>query len=241
MAKLKFLLAGEIHEWRLGSFVLTIGRSARNNIVIDEKTVAAAHAEIAFLEGRYMLRDLGSKTGTRINGARVESAPLSDGDTIQIGSIALRYASEQGAEQISEAAPATPVETAETALLDELVGSIRNFRARELDAKAQEIERIQREWDLCLRLAEELKTKVAGDTRIKYFGIDRRAGDVIIRIQRHPGGPQKMITVALHHPNYPGQLPSGLWLLRSEQNDRCLPTAQDVANELVRELAFALA
>jgi pSer/pThr/pTyr-binding forkhead associated (FHA) protein len=242
MARLRFLLDGKLHEWPLGSFVVTIGRSPGNTIVINERAVAAQHAEIVVEDGRYVLCDRGSKTGTRINGNPIERTALNDGDTIQIGSVSLRYhgvkrpTAETAAADV-EAPPKTP----ETEMLDELVGSIRAYRSREQDARAQEIQRIQDEWEICLRLAEELKAKVGGDPRIKYFGIDRRANDIIIRTQRFAGGPQKLITVALRHPNYRDHLLNGLWLIRSEQQDRCLPAAQDVVNELVRELAFALA
>ncbi|HEY1075712.1 MAG TPA: FHA domain-containing protein [Fontimonas sp.] len=241
MASLKFLLDGVLHEWPLGSFVLTIGRGADNNIVIREKAVAPNHAEIVFEDGRYLLRDAGGKAVTRVNGSRIEQVALNDGDTIQIGSVSLRFHGAQPASVAAAPAAATAPRTAETKMLDELVGSIRAYRSREQDARAQEIQRIESEWGICLRLAEELKQKVSGDGRIKYFGIDRRANDIIIRVQRMAGGPQKMITVALRHPNYQDYLITGLWLIRSDQQDRCLPSAQDVVNELVRELAFALA
>ncbi len=242
MAKLKFLRQGEVTEWALGSFVLTIGRAEHNNIVIDERTVAPAHAEISFAQGAHVLTDLGGKSGTRVNGAAIAQAELKDGDLIQIGSLALRFQADaaRGTEPVQQATGAAPA-TAETAMLDELVGSIRSHRARELSAREQATAQIQSEWESCLKLAEELRLKVSGDPRIKYFAIDRRKNDVLIRIQREPGGPQRMITVALHHPDYPEHTLNGIWLIRNDEPVRCLPTSQEIANHLVRDLAFALA
>ncbi len=242
MAKLKFLRKGEMTEWALGSFVLTIGKAPSNNIVVDEKTVAPAHAEIGFVQGQYVLADLGSKSGTRVNGSAIRQVPLTDGDLIQIGSLALQFqadvaGSAKVSKQLDAAAPVTP----ETAMLDELVGSIRMHRARELSEREQAIAQIHNEWASFLKLAEELRLKVTGDPRIKYFAIDRRANDVIIRIQRQPGGPQRMITVALRHPDYPEHTLNGIWLIRSDEPVRCLPTSQEITNHLVRDLAFALA
>ncbi len=242
MAKLKFLRKGEVTEWALGSFVLAIGKAPNNNIVIDEKTVAPAHAEIGFVQGHYVLTDLGSKSGTRVNGVVVNQAPLRDGDLIQIGSLALRFqADPAGAGESAKQMPGTAPVTPETAMLDELVGSIRKHRARDLSEREQAIAQIHSEWESCLKLADELRLKVSGDPRIKYFEVDRRANDVIIRIQRQPGGPQRMITVALRHPDYPEHTLNGIWLIRSDEPIRCLPTSQEIANHLVRDLAFALA
>lgn len=242
MAKLKILHKDKVSEWPLGSFVLTIGRAPHNNIVVDERSVAAEHAEISFVQGQHLLTDLGGKSATRVNGVAIDQATLKEGDLIQIGSLALRFQAE--AAMAAEANPAVtepPPATAETVMLDELVGSIRSHRARELSAREKAVAQIQVEWESCLKLAEELRLKVVGDPRIKYFEIDRRANDVMIRIQRQPGGPQRMITVALRHPDYPEHTLNGIWLIRTDEPVRCLPTSQEIANHLVRDLAFALA
>lgn len=242
MAKLKILHKDKVSEWPLGSFVLTIGRASHNNIVINERAVAPEHAEISFAQGRHLITDLGGKAGTRVNGVVVEQAILKEGDLIQIGSLALRF--QTNATSTGETSIATtdaPPATAETAMLDELVDSIRSHRARELGSREQAIAQIQIEWESCLKLAEELRLKVVGDPRIKYFEINRRANDVMIRIQRQPGGPQRMITLALRHPDYPEHILNGIWLIRTDEPVRCLATSQEIANHLVRDLAFALA
>ena len=65
---------------------LTIGRLPGNDIVIREKSVSRQHASIARQKDSLVISDKGSKNGTIINGERVESAELSDGDVVWIGS-----------------------------------------------------------------------------------------------------------------------------------------------------------
>jgi len=67
------------------SFVL--GSSADCEVQIEEPGVAARHAEITCIDGKsLLLKDLGSKTGTLLNGEPVLEAMLSTGDEIHIGS-----------------------------------------------------------------------------------------------------------------------------------------------------------
>lgn len=248
MAKLLVRLNGEVSDWALGSFVLTIGRRPDNSLVVDDRFVSGRHAVVGHDQGRYYVEDLKSSNGTLLNGRPVQRAPLTHGDAIRIGPLNITFMDESSTVipvPQPVAAPAAdaaePVETAGTTMFDELVGSIRSHRDREQRERAELNERIRQEWDKWLMLAEQLKAKVGRDPRIKYFGIDRRANDVIIRIQRHAGGTQQMITVALQHPDYRGHDSRGIWLMRTGEQDRCLPNAQAIATELIRELAFALA
>jgi adenylate cyclase len=49
------------------------------------------HTEIMADESKFILTDLGSTNGTFVNGKRVAEAELKDGDTIEIGKVALRF------------------------------------------------------------------------------------------------------------------------------------------------------
>ncbi len=65
---------------------LTIGRETDNDIQLLVGGVSRYHARIESNGGRWMLRDLGSTNGTRVNGSRI-TAPveLADGDMVVIG------------------------------------------------------------------------------------------------------------------------------------------------------------
>jgi sigma-B regulation protein RsbU (phosphoserine phosphatase) len=62
-----------------------IGRGSGNNLVLSHMGISRSHAEVLIQQGEYWLRDLGSKQGTCLNGARVDQAKLTDGDRVQIG------------------------------------------------------------------------------------------------------------------------------------------------------------
>ncbi len=63
-----------------------IGRGSDCNIVLPERQASRHHAQVERDDGGYLLRDLGSKNGTCVNGQEVRDKPhrLKDGDEIQI-------------------------------------------------------------------------------------------------------------------------------------------------------------
>ncbi len=65
----------------------TIGRSSNNNLVLAKMNISRAQAEVAVENDEYVLRDLGSKHGTFVNGARIEHAVLNHGDRIRLGGL----------------------------------------------------------------------------------------------------------------------------------------------------------
>jgi serine phosphatase RsbU (regulator of sigma subunit) len=62
----------------------TLGRGSGNNLILSHGGVSRSHAEVLIQNGNYVLRDLGSKLGTFINGVRVEQARLTNGDMVQL-------------------------------------------------------------------------------------------------------------------------------------------------------------
>jgi serine phosphatase RsbU (regulator of sigma subunit)/DNA-binding response OmpR family regulator len=63
----------------------TIGRSSGNSLILSHVSISRTHAEVLVQNGEYLLRDVGSKQGTYLNGSRVERARLTNGDRIQLG------------------------------------------------------------------------------------------------------------------------------------------------------------
>ncbi len=74
-------------RWYLNrSRPMTIGRSERCDIVLNDRQVSRFHARVSWSGHAYQLEDLGSKNGTHINGEENSSATiLNDGDEFQIG------------------------------------------------------------------------------------------------------------------------------------------------------------
>jgi sigma-B regulation protein RsbU (phosphoserine phosphatase) len=63
----------------------TIGRSSGNSLVLGQMGISRSHAEVVVQNGECLLRDLGSKQGTYLNGIRVEESKLTNGDRVQLG------------------------------------------------------------------------------------------------------------------------------------------------------------
>jgi FHA domain len=66
--------------------VLTIGREAGNQIVINDAEVSRKHTQFMFQGGKYVLTDLGSTNGTFVNGQRLTGQHvLQPGEIISLG------------------------------------------------------------------------------------------------------------------------------------------------------------
>ena len=70
----------------LGSSGGVIGRSRDCDIVLSDQNVSRRHAEIRPSGGSWIVRDLGSTNGVKVNGRRIQGAQsLKRGDTIELG------------------------------------------------------------------------------------------------------------------------------------------------------------
>jgi hypothetical protein len=72
----------------LGSGGATLGRSRDADIVLDDPNVSRKHAEVRPSSGSWIVRDLGSTNGVKVNGRRVDPdrpQSLKRGDVIELG------------------------------------------------------------------------------------------------------------------------------------------------------------
>ncbi|MHC5040500.1 MAG: FHA domain-containing protein, partial [Planctomycetota bacterium] len=68
---------------------ITVGRADENDLVLISKAISRRHAEFSVAEGKFYIRDLGSASGVRVNGARIREDTLNAGDQVEIGDIIL--------------------------------------------------------------------------------------------------------------------------------------------------------
>lgn len=73
---------------------VTLGRSADNAIPLNNATVSGHHASIKREGDNYVLRDLGSTNGTRVNSREVKEAILRPKDLVQVGAVEFLFNSE---------------------------------------------------------------------------------------------------------------------------------------------------
>lgn len=70
-----------------------LGRGEDVDIPLTDIGASRRHAELIVVDGRVELHDLGSTNGTLVNGQRVPSATLTDGDQITVGETTLVFRS----------------------------------------------------------------------------------------------------------------------------------------------------
>lgn len=75
----------------LGEETVTIGRMPGSTIVLNDPNVSRNHAEIRPQGTGYVLVDLKSTNGSRVNGARVATHDLREGDTLSFGNTVVRF------------------------------------------------------------------------------------------------------------------------------------------------------
>jgi len=73
----------------LEKFVINIGRSAENDLVLNNIKVSRKHAKLEKAGSDWFIEDLKSSNGTFINGKKIERAKVSAKDVITIGGIPL--------------------------------------------------------------------------------------------------------------------------------------------------------
>jgi pSer/pThr/pTyr-binding forkhead associated (FHA) protein len=79
-------------EYSLDAAVVTIGRSRSNDISLDDARVSRHHARIVRDGAGYLLEDLNSRNGTRVDDRPVrDSCALANGALLQIGDSTFRF------------------------------------------------------------------------------------------------------------------------------------------------------
>jgi len=88
---------GEPREWLLEKSPVRLGRASGNPIQLLDGTVSKEHAELFLEGGRWSVRDLGSRNGTRVNG-REAQVPLAvgPGDRVEVGHVLLQVTEVKG-------------------------------------------------------------------------------------------------------------------------------------------------
>ena len=82
--------SGQVYE--LARERTTVGRSEQNNLVIRESSLSAVHCEILVNGSEVIVRDLGSRNGTFVNGVQLtnQQSQLKSGQTVRFGSVEAR-------------------------------------------------------------------------------------------------------------------------------------------------------
>jgi hypothetical protein len=105
----------EGHFFPLGEPVVRLGRALTNDVILDDRRVSRRHAQLRWRAGSYHLSDLGSSSGTTLNGQPVrqgEEFPLAAGDVISLAGVALSVYVEAG-QPMADTFPTPPMASPE--------------------------------------------------------------------------------------------------------------------------------
>jgi hypothetical protein len=139
----------------LGTGALRVGRTSQKNapdIKVKDEYVSRNHVEFSYIGGHFMLRDVGSRNGTEINGERIEPGkfyPLTNGDFIGLAIISgeprvvLRFSRPRQSEE-TQYLPAHPPKKAEGLIID--------VKARGVFVDGSEVSLGRREFNLLVFL-----------------------------------------------------------------------------------------
>jgi pSer/pThr/pTyr-binding forkhead associated (FHA) protein len=79
-------------QFRLEGSTISVGRAEENRVgLFGDPAVAPRHAVIEHRGDRYTIRNLAMQGGTFVNGNRIETAPLTEGDRLRIGAYELSF------------------------------------------------------------------------------------------------------------------------------------------------------
>ncbi|HEY5925016.1 MAG TPA: FHA domain-containing protein [Kofleriaceae bacterium] len=76
----------------------SIGRSVDNELPIHHESLSRRHARILYVDGKFVLTDMGSTNGCEINGkaVSVHKTELVDGDIVKLGFVEFRFEHRRG-------------------------------------------------------------------------------------------------------------------------------------------------
>jgi len=80
-------------EYALSDDETLIGRNPTTDITLLDESISREHAIVSFdsATGTWTLEDLQSTNGSKLNGKRIRSAALADGDEIEVGHTRFKF------------------------------------------------------------------------------------------------------------------------------------------------------
>lgn len=85
------LVDADGEQYPITTFPYVLGRGNECDYVLTGKGVSRKHAEIVFQSGRFVVSDLNSLNGIKVNGYKVSRVILEEGDTIKLGDVSLTF------------------------------------------------------------------------------------------------------------------------------------------------------
>jgi len=109
-----FLIVDGRKHFALERAVINVGRRDDNHLVIEDARASRLHAQIRVRDGRFVIFDLASTSGTKVNGRPISQHILQAGDVVTIGAMRMVYGEDSGTGSDSTSTFISPPRTSET-------------------------------------------------------------------------------------------------------------------------------
>lgn len=96
MAKLLVHESAGVREFEIVDNEVHMGRELDNTLRLPDPSISRHHCVVRKVAGGYEIQDLQSSNGVLVNGNRVQSSPLRDGDRITLGQVQLTFQDPRG-------------------------------------------------------------------------------------------------------------------------------------------------
>lgn len=91
LAREKVMLVSGNQIFEVNQRVVLIGRSKQSDVAINDPNVSRRHAELRQRGNDYVITDLDSTNGVEVNGKRVKTKTLKNGDVLTLGATRVRF------------------------------------------------------------------------------------------------------------------------------------------------------
>ena len=91
MAKLLVHESAGVREFEIVDEEVHMGRELDNTLRLPDPSISRHHCVLRRVSGGYEIQDLQSSNGVLVNGNRVQSSPLRNGDRITLGQVQLTF------------------------------------------------------------------------------------------------------------------------------------------------------
>ncbi len=86
-----FLIVEGKRHFPLTHMLISVGRRLDNHLILEDRHVSRSHARLEVIKGQYIIIDMNSTAGTRVNGRLITRYTLRPGDIISIAAVQLIY------------------------------------------------------------------------------------------------------------------------------------------------------
>src|SRR4030043_2182637 len=86
-----YKIGNDNKQFTLSKSNIKIGRALDNDLVLNDFSISRHHAEILLEENQFVLYDLKSRNGARINKRLTSRSALKDGDEVLLGTFRLQF------------------------------------------------------------------------------------------------------------------------------------------------------